>query len=102
MVVSLSFKALCLLRAGGCSGNVMESAPHLPSYKNWTGQLLKPDEGAPGNLVRHYLHCYGPSGVDGFVNWLGVPQAGKVALWNLVSGEMEPVMASGKKDVHPV
>ncbi len=72
-------------------------SPTFISYKNWTGQLLKPDEGAPGNLVRHYLHCYGPSGVDGFVNWLGCSGKQGRRLWNLVSGEMEPVMASGKK-----
>lgn len=46
-------------------------SPTFTSYKNWTGQMLKADENASKQLVRSYLHCYGPSNVDGFVNWLG-------------------------------
>ncbi len=72
-------------------------SPTFTSYKNWTGQMLKADENASKQLVRSYLHCYGPSNVDGFVNWLGCSGKQRRRLWNMVSEEMEPVTLAGKK-----
>lgn len=72
-------------------------SPTFTSYRGWTGHPLPPHAEAGKKLVRGYLHCYGPSTVDNFVNWLGCsPQQGK-RLWSAVGDELENVTVAGKK-----
>ena len=74
-----------------------KTSPSFTSYRNWTGRPLNADEGAPGNLVRKYLHCYGPATLDGFVNWLGCTGKQGRRMWASVAEEMEEVRTGGKK-----
>lgn len=71
-------------------------SPTFTSFKNWTGRLpsVIPDSGK--ELVRKYLHCYGPATVDSFMNWLGCSKAQALRLWNAVSEETETVLSCGK------
>ena len=74
--------------------------PAFTSYKHWirTSGIM---EGNPAEaqrqLVRKYLHCYGPSDAAGFASWLGCSGKQARRLWAMVSEEMEPVRALGKK-----
>ena len=47
-------------------------------------------------LVRTFLHCYGPSGRDSFMGWLGCSGQQARRLWSGAKDEMEPVQ-TGKK-----
>lgn len=78
-------------------GERQGTSPMFTSYKNWTGRSLIPEKDACKELVRKYLHCYGPANVNHFVNWLGCSGKQGRRMWNTVSEEMEPVSALGKK-----
>ena len=71
--------------------------PTFTSYKSWTGQPLREDAQAASNLVRSFLHCYGPATPDAFASWLGCSGKQGRRLWSEVSPEMEPVTVLGKK-----
>ncbi|WP_416389856.1 DNA glycosylase AlkZ-like family protein [Robinsoniella peoriensis] len=45
-------------------------SPMFTSFENWTGH--KPDRlpGAEKELVRRFLHCYGPATLESFIDWL--------------------------------
>lgn len=77
-------------------GERQESSPAFTSYKNWIGHepVRVPD--ADKRLVRKYLHCYGPVGVNSFMDWLGCCPRQAKRLWNLIAEEMEPVTVQGK------
>ncbi len=73
------------------------ASPSFTSFKSWTGCRLTEDVEAQKELVRKYLHCYGPAAVDSFVTWLGCSGKQGRRLWNTVSDEIEPVTVFGKK-----
>lgn len=72
-------------------------SPTFTSYKSWSGHPLEYNEESSKNLVRKYLHCYGPATVDSFINWLGCSGKQGRRIWASISGETEPVEVSGKK-----
>lgn len=78
-------------------GERVKAYPTFTSYKNWIGHPLRIEHDASKQLVRKYLHCYGPSTVDLFVKWLGCSSVQGHRLWNLVADEIEAVYAAGKK-----
>jgi hypothetical protein len=64
----------------------------------WLGDPI-PDtdpEAARAELLRRYLHCYGPSTRAAFAAWLGVRASDAGLWWSLVEDEMTPVEFSGK------
>ena len=72
-------------------------SPTFTSYKRWTGRSLAPGNDVWKELVRSYLHCYGPAAVDSFAAWLGCSGKQGRRLWNALADEMEPVTVLGKK-----
>lgn len=62
------------------------------------------DRGADGGnarkaekeLVRKFLHCYGPATMESFMSWLGSSRKQARRLWNAVDAEREPVTVCGK------
>ncbi len=62
----------------------------------WLGAPLPEGnpERAQAELLRRYLHCYGPSTVKHFAEWAGIlpEQAGKA--WRLIEAELEEVSFS--------
>lgn len=58
---------------------------------------MKACKGPQKQLVRKFVHCYGPATADRFADWLG--RSGKQGrrMWNLIAEELEPVIVSGKK-----
>lgn len=73
-------------------------SPTFTSFQNWTGRLPAGGEGGEEEreLVRRFLHCYGPASMDSFMAWLGCSRQQAKRLWNGVKEEMEPVFV-GKK-----
>lgn len=65
----------------------------------WLGaQLLAADAGkARAELVRRYLHCYGPSTAKHFAQWAGISPAQASRAWALVEYELSAVDFEGKK-----
>jgi len=71
-------------------------SPTFTSFKNWTGRMPGGLPGADKELVRKFLHCYGPATLDSFMRWLGCSKKQAHRLWNAISDEMEPVQVEGK------
>lgn len=71
--------------------------PTFTSYRSWTGHPLCAGEDPSKQLVRKYLHCYGPAAVDTLTAWLGCSGKQGRRLWANVSEETEPVIVQGKK-----
>ncbi len=67
------------------------------SLRAWTGQTSKADPDSAKQLVRKYLHCYGPSAVDGLAAWLGCSGQQARRIWNTVKDEIEPAKVLGKR-----
>lgn len=77
-------------------GQRQENFPTFTSFKYWIGH--NPDHLPDGSkhLVRKFLHCYGPTTRDCFMNWLGCSLAQAKRLWNSITEEMEPVLVENK------
>lgn len=73
------------------------SQPVFTSFKRKTGCSLTPSPEGEKELVRRYLHCYGPATPAMFAAWLGASNQQANRLWKNVTEEMEPVTLSGKK-----
>ena len=54
-------------------------------------------EDARADLVRRYLHCYGPSIPGHFAQWAGISPAQASRAWALIDGEIAAVDFGGKK-----
>ncbi len=71
-------------------------SPTFTSYKNWTGHMPVKVQDADKELVRKFLHCYGPATVDCFMYWLGCSPKQAHRLWNRVANEIVAVEVEGK------
>lgn len=64
----------------------------------WLGDSL-PDidpESARAELLRRYLHCYGPSTSANFAAWLGVRPADAAPWWNLLDEDLTEIDFNGR------
>ena len=57
---------------------------------------MDPGEAGERELVRRYLHCYGPCAPGDLAAWLGCSTAQARRLWQLAAGQMEPIRLEGK------
>ena len=72
------------------------ASPTFTSFQRWTGCEPHRLPDAEKVLARKFLHCYGPTTVRSFMEWLGwSPQQAK-RIWSSIADEMEPVQAGGK------
>lgn len=71
-------------------------SPTFTSYKNWVGYTPVSIPDADKELMRKFLHCYGPATVDCFMNWLGCSPQQAHRLWNTILDEIVPVQVEGK------
>ena len=81
----------CLLYTSGLVvfGERNGISPTFTSYKTWVGRGLEADhQEAAKELVRKYLHCYGPATPDLFVTWLGCSKKQGRRLWELAAQEL--------------
>lgn len=70
--------------------------PTFTSPTRWLGAPLSPSPDGVRQLVRRYLHCYGPSTAADFAAWLGCsPKQGR-RMWQVVAGELCPVSLLGR------
>lgn len=72
------------------------SSPTFTSFRSWVGSGPEPCPEGEKELVRRFLHCYGPSSADCFAQWLGSSPRQARRLWAAAGEEMEPVQV-GKK-----
>ena len=84
-----------LFRAAPSLGRIVlaSTAPvMLVRAKVWLGSDAQGDPDALGvELVRRYLHCYGPSTPGHFAEWAGVARSDAAERWEAVTGELVPV-----------
>jgi hypothetical protein len=65
----------------------------------WLGARL-PDVDrthAAAELIRRYLHCYGPSTADHFAEWAGISPMQAARAWKLTESELAEVDFEGRK-----
>lgn len=82
-------------------GRRQGNSPTFTSPGNWLGPVnttsgLVDKKEAERELVRKFLHSYGPAVKSSFMAWLGSSKAQADRLWNAVADEMEPVSVRGK------
>ena len=77
-------------------GERKDVSPTFTSFKNWTGHMPGKVQDADKELVRKFLHCYGPATVDYFMYWLGCSPKQAHRLWNRVADEIVAVEVEGK------
>lgn len=87
----------CAFRGLVVFGERHGASPSFTSFKTWTGSALAPDDDAAEQLVRKYLHCYGPATAPMFASWLGCSGKQARRMWKAVQEEMEPVTVLGKR-----
>lgn len=73
------------------------ATPTFTSFKRWTGHALEARPDAQAQLVRKFLHCYGPAMPAQFARWLGCSGMQARRLWATVADELEPVHAAGSR-----
>lgn len=78
-------------------GERIDGYPTFTSYKNWIGSPLETNVEASNQLVRKYLHSYGPTTCNSFIKWSGCSTAQGHRLWDNVADEMIEVKAAGKR-----
>lgn len=71
-------------------------SPTFTSFRNWTGSAPCEQPEAEKELVRKFLHCYGPSTKAAFLSWLGCSPKQAERLWSTAAEETEPVKVQGK------
>ena len=73
--------------------------PTVTSPARWLGSPLPAaDLDAAGReLVRRFVHCYGPAAPQDLIDWLGCCPAQGRRLWDSAAGEMAPVLAEAKR-----
>lgn len=71
-------------------------APFVLTHE-WLGHPIRDvdPESARVELLRRYLHCYGPSTRAHFAAWLGVAAGDAGAWWGLVEDDLRPVDLEG-------
>lgn len=81
-----------------CFGPRRGQAATLVRTDQWLGAPLPPADRdrAKAELLRRYLHCYGPSTPDHFALWAGISVEQATGTWNLVEGELVPVRIDGR------
>lgn len=72
------------------------SSPTFTSFQNWVGRPPEPLADGEAQLVRKFLHCYGPAAREGFMSWLGCSRRQASRLWDAAAQEMEPVAVGNK------
>lgn len=77
-------------------GERQGASPTFTSFERWTGAAPKRASDAGRELVRRFVHCYGPTTPDCLRGWLGSSRKQARRLWEAVSEEMEPVRFEGK------
>ena len=91
-----------LLRPCAFRGKVVFGAregiyPTFTSPVRWLGYSLPDCSGGERDLVRRFLHCYGPAQVSDFQSWLGCSPRQAKRLWSGIAEELAPVELGGKR-----
>lgn len=72
--------------------------PTFTSMARWLGSLPPPIPDGDAELVRRFLHCYGPALPGDFADWLGASPAQASRLWDtLPPEEAVTVTVEGKR-----
>lgn len=71
-------------------------SPTFTSFQNWIGHVPDKLPEAEKILMRKFLHCYGPTTMADFMNWLGCSTQQAKRLWSCIANELEPVQVEGK------
>lgn len=77
-------------------GERQGATPSFTSFRSWMGRDPEDRPDGERELVRRFLHCYGPAAPDHFRSWLGCSSRQARRLWEGVSEETVRVEAGGK------
>ena len=90
-----------LLRPCACAslvvfGERQNNSPTFTSFQRWTGHVPQPYPDARRELVRRFVHCYGPTSSAALTRFLGCAPAQARRLWNAVQPQLAPVEVGGR------
>ena len=86
----------CAFRSLVVFGRREGNTPTFTSFRSWTGREPGEAPGGDRELVRRFLHCYGPAAPALLGEWLGCSPRQAARLWAAAEEEMVPVRAGGK------
>ncbi len=86
----------CAFRSLVVFGRREGQSPTFTSCRNWLGGDPPQSPDGQRQLVRKFLHCYGPSTQAAFGEWLGCSPRQAARLWKTAEDEMITVKAAGK------
>ncbi len=72
-------------------------SPTFTSGRRWLGQQEPPRPDADRQLMRKFLHAYGPATPAQLAAWLGSSPRQAKRLWQTVAAELAPVTVAGKR-----
>jgi hypothetical protein len=79
-----------------CHGPHRDGEPAFALLDDWLPALPTLDgDQAVDELARRYLAAFGPSGLDDFATWSGLPMSRSRAAWRRIGGELTEVRAAG-------
>lgn len=87
----------CAVKGLVVFGERHNQTPTFTSYSNWLGYPLKERPDANKQLVRKFLHCYGPGTRKELIQWLGCSPMQGSRLWNSLAEERIKVSANGRQ-----
>ncbi len=71
--------------------------PTFTSYKRWTGKVPVSTVDPVKELMKKYLHCFGPSSVGEFAAWCGCTGKQARRMWKTIERETIQVEMDGRK-----
>lgn len=90
-----------LLRPCSYQGTVVfakriHGTPSFTSYKRWTGHEMPVRKDVDKELVRRFLHAFGPASLQSLISWLGCSKEQGMRMWQTAADEIMPVKVQGK------
>lgn len=82
-----------------CFASRNKQKAYLARIDQWLGAPLPGEDArkARAELVRRYVHCYGPSTPEHFAQWAGISPAQASRAWMLIGDRLADVDFGGKK-----
>jgi hypothetical protein len=72
------------------------TSPTFTSFRHWVGRNSTHIPNADKELVRKFVHCYGPATKNDLMSWLGCSRKQAQRLWGTVSNELVPIEVESK------
>lgn len=87
----------CALQGLVVFGGRQGGTPTFTSSRRWLGECPPPTGDGRRELVRRFLHCYGPADEPMLARWLGCSPRQAHRLWLCAGADMQEAVVEGKR-----